>query len=539
MTAPDLGPDARIWRAAAVVLLAAAFVLVTVTAGDYGYNVDEWVQSLHGIALADWYADVLRGPYAQFTPEFEAMSYYGGSFELPAEVASRLSPFDRTTTRHLVTAWVAIVGLAGAYLLGRTVHGRGAGALTVLLLLLTPRFYGHFWSNPKDLPFAAYTVWGLYLTCRALPLLPRPGAGRVLGLGFAIGLGLGLRIGAIITLGYFGMALLWWLGGVLVEARRRGERPSRADLVAPVLSVLGVVGTAWCVMLAFWPWAQTAPFAGPLRALRYYGDLAAHGFDFYVFFEGRDFLLHEVPRRFTVEFFLISMPEFALLAPLALVTVSRWARATRRGWPSARTMGWLLVGTSIALPLGTTASWSVAQYDGTRHFLFVMPSMALVLAAAIVSALGATTAPRLRAALLAAVLGLTLVTAYDMVRLHPYEYVYFNRSVAGGPAAAARRYETDYLGLSYREGMRWLAAHDPAPGRPTLVTNCPGFAPNLEDAIAAVPGAAEHFVAVSPWKSSEVALASTRDHCNEKFDGIVLNTIERAETPLMQVIRAR
>lgn len=50
-----------------------------------------------------------------------------------------------------------------------------------------------------------------------------------------------------------------------------------------------------------------------------------------------------------------------------------------------------------------------------------------------------------------------------MVRLHPYETVYFNRSV-GGLAGASGRYETDYAGNSYREAALALRARLAAEG---------------------------------------------------------------------------
>jgi len=43
-----------------------------------------------------------------------------------------------------------------------------------------------------------------------------------------------------------------------------------------------------------------------------------------------------------------------------------------------------------------------------------------------------------------------------MVQLHPYEYVYFNRLFAGGLKAAAERYETEYGGSSYKQGVEWV-----------------------------------------------------------------------------------
>jgi len=44
-----------------------------------------------------------------------------------------------------------------------------------------------------------------------------------------------------------------------------------------------------------------------------------------------------------------------------------------------------------------------------------------------------------------------------MVRLHPYEYTFFNR-LAGGVAAAHGRYMLDYWGLSFKQASQGLAA---------------------------------------------------------------------------------
>jgi hypothetical protein len=44
---------------------------------------------------------------------------------------------------------------------------------------------------------------------------------------------------------------------------------------------------------------------------------------------------------------------------------------------------------------------------------------------------------------------------FDMAMLHPYEYTYFNQ-LTGGVRGAHLRYETEYWGLSLREGIEWI-----------------------------------------------------------------------------------
>jgi hypothetical protein len=535
----DVAADAGIWRLASGLLIVGSFGLVSVTSGAYGYNVDEWWQSEHGVALADWYARTLSGAeFREFSSNVEEMNHYGGFFELLAELVSRASPLGHTATRHLVTAWFGVLGLLGAYLLGSSLHSRATGFVTALLLLLTPRFYGHFFSNPKDLPFAVCMIFSLLVICRALPALPRLPVVRVLTLGAVIGAGMAVRVGGVIALLYFWLALSWWLGGEIARARGRGGWPAPRDLLTLAGTAVGVTCSAWVVMLIFWPWAQSAPLQRPLESLGYFQDVVAQQqVEFAVFFEGRIHRLSQIPRYFTLKWLLISMPEIALLAPIAAVALAQWLRGWQRAWPRPREMAWLLITVSIVLPLATTANRGVIQYDGIRHFLFVLPPLTLILAASLVATLYGSMVPRLKAGVLVLAISLSAVTAWDMWVLHPYQYVYFNRGVAGGVRRAAQRFETDYLGLSYREGLRWvLANYEPRGSPPARIATCLGFNPNLLDGLAMDPSSASRFRAVPPRAQPEIAVAFTRGQCHQRFRGRVLKTVERGGTPLLYVI---
>ena len=80
-----------------------------------------------------------------------------------------------------------------------------------------------------------------------------------------------------------------------------------------------------------------------------------------------------------------------------------------------------------------------------------------MLAGAAVAAFLRAPAPRaLKLAGIAALAASSALTLVDMVRLHPYQAVYFNRLVAGGMRSGIARYEGDYWCLSYKEGCEWL-----------------------------------------------------------------------------------
>ena len=93
-------------------------------------------------------------------------------------------------------------------------------------------------------------------------------------------------------------------------------------------------------------------------------------------------------------------------------------------------------------------------YDNFRQVIFILPPV-FMLAAVVFSRIRR---PLLQAALIALVV---LPGIVDGVRLHPYEYAYYNRFI-GGELGAFRKYELDYWGTSYRAAADYVNAVAPA-----------------------------------------------------------------------------
>jgi hypothetical protein len=119
----------------------------------------------------------------------------------------------------------------------------------------------------------------------------------------------------------------------------------------------------------------------------------------------------------------------------------------------------LAVALAALLPLVVTIALRPAMYNGIRHFVFVLPPLAVLGGLATVFLVDIA-ARRLRvppvAAALVFVLGVA-VPVVEMVRLHPYEYTAFNW-LSGGVAGARDRYMVDYWGLSFKQASQALLA---------------------------------------------------------------------------------
>ena len=120
----------------------------------------------------------------------------------------------------------------------------------------------------------------------------------------------------------------------------------------------------------------------------------------------------------------------------------------------------------VVVPLGSYVVLRPNVYDGMRHFLFVLPGLALLAALGAHRLIEATRGRRVRALVAAGLVAGLAWPIPGMVELHPYQSSYFNVFV-GGLRGAAGRYETDYWASSYKEGMEWI--RDRASGRPVRV----------------------------------------------------------------------
>lgn len=465
-TALDLG-------SAAVVAVVTAIVLTTFR--DYGVTWDETWHLVYGDHILAWFATLGRDTSALC---YRIDYMYGGGFDLLGAVARRLSPMSDFETIHLLGAMLGVLGVLGAWSLARRLGGPLAGLCAVVLLASTPVYYGHMFANPKDLPFAVGYVWAmdaLVDVVLRMPAVPRRTWAR-----FAVlaGLAMGVRVAGILLLVYLGAVVigLAWLRARATASLDAGLRTARRLGIPAAWSMLG----AWVVMLSTWPWALLDPIRRPWMALGRMSRFTVHRRT--MPFAGESMVTTEPRWDYLLHYFGLKLPVVVLLLfVLAVVAVALvLARRRQRGRVSrSQRNAALVLGAAIVAPPAYAVLVRSVLYDGLRHFLFLVPLVAVVAAVMVVVLLRRWPRRRVPVAL-SLVLGGGLLVARpvaDMVRLHPYEYIYFNELIGGLPGAYGN-YDTDYYGSSYREGFRGLAEHlwqterDTYPNTRYLVTGC-------------------------------------------------------------------
>lgn len=506
---------------------------------DVGVTWDEPPLIDNGRWVWAWYASGFKDTSAVTGP----VSRYGGLFDVLAFAVSRVSPLGPYETKHLLTSLVAVLGIVATWKMAALLRNSRAAFLSATLLTLTPAWLGHGLFNPKDIPFATGAAWSVYaMLLAAMEPVPStyPAAERrshpvswrsVIISGCATGAALGVRAAGLFLLSYLAFGTI---------ARSIASQPRSADKLrgiardllrnAPRVGVATLI--AWFVMIASWPWAQHAPISRPLRAASAARHFRWNG---RMLFRGEFVHSTHLPRSYLPTWFAVTLPEIYFLAGLCGVALC--VRALWKRDPTARPgVGITCLALAVSLPLAAAMVTRPVLYDAHRHFLFVLPPLAALAGIALSDFMTALELPSaLRNLAAAACIGLLTLTAVEMAQLHPYEYAYFNR-ITGGLPKAYGRFETDYWGASYREGVAWVIDNvRDKNGRRVRVCSC-GYFDEVSHYLSESKPAAQHFQVVRNPEDADVFLATTRIGCR-KAGGEVLHVVERQGVPLLYVIR--
>lgn len=435
------------WAAVLVLFLVASAAALTFR--NYGLGWDDYTHAQYGELLLAFYRS---GFSDQRALSFVNLHMYGGGFDMAAELLAKFLPLTLFETRRLAGALVGVLGLFVTWRLARRIGGPVAGLVAVILLATCPLFFGHMLMNAKDAPFAAAMAILLLALVRLLAEYPRPRITSIALFGLGLGLSIGSRTLGVLA-GVYMLAALALL--VAIEAKAKGMREAFSRAGRFIAYLLPGMLLAYAVMALVWPWSVQAPL-NPWLALNYF----SHFFEqpWRELFAGELILVPDMPRSYVPTLFALQTPEIFLVLGVA-GTLGAFYAAARRDLPARRRAIYLCVAMAAVFPIALTVALRPAMYNGIRHFVFLLPPFAVLGGLA-----GAWMFDALRmrfrfgawAASIVFALGVALPVV-EMLRLHPYEYTYFNR-LAGGVAGARDRYMLDYWGLSFKQASQALAA---------------------------------------------------------------------------------
>ena len=496
-------------------LIAALLVIALFTVRDYAISNDEEVQHRYGELILSYYAS---GLIDRSVFSYKNLYLYGGLFDSAAILFARILPLDVFVVRHLLCALTGIGGFAAVWATARLIAGPRAGLLAVVALAVCGPWFGSMFNHTKDIPFAAAMIGALYFLLRAGRDLPRPRLLHLLLFALLLGAALGLRALALILLLYLPMAIALHLPQPIAPATAARFLFQSLLLFVPALAL------SYLIMIAAWPWAALSLF-NPIRGLFAF---AHFHYPIKTLLFGETYLMADVPRWYVPVYLAIKLPLVVWAgAAIALLTVlmQRWSRLRSRETA--------FVAFTAVFPVACQVILHGPAFSGLRHFLFVLPPIAVLAGIGFDAAL-TWFEPRSRALAAAAYVTLAAALAWPasvMVRLHPYESLFFNPLV-GGLRGAALRYDTDYWVNVMHEMVVELENYIDREKR--LVPRF-YFVAVCGERLAFEKEAEAHHGRLKWATDSDPAdffIAPTHQSCDNAVDGKVILTIERMGVPI-------
>jgi hypothetical protein len=505
---------------ATVVLLAALVVIALTTYKDYSISNDEGVQHHYGELIITYYTSDFKN---QSLFSFQNLYLYGGLFDIIAVALARLVPIDPYDLRHMLCALIGIGGIGATAATARLIANPRAGLIAAISLTLCGAWYGSMFNHTKDIPFATAIMGATLFLIRIARRLPSPCAGDVALFGLLAGCALGVRVIGLLLVIYVGFA-------IVLNRPRPGLSPVRTQLrfaVESTMRLLPALMLAYVIMVLAWPWAALAPL-NPLRGL-----LAFSEFNYSVrtVLDGQVYEMADVPRLYVPIYIMIRVPLLTLFGAALTMVAAQVQRGTS-GANQQQYRDITLLSLTVIFPLACQVICHGPAFTGLRHFLFLIPLLAVLAGIGIDRTLASlrTRGRMVSRVGLAAVTACLLWDAATLVRLHPYEYLVYN-SLIGGLDGASRRYDLDYWFGSMPEAINHLEAYlrrtepgnESRPVRVYSVAVCGERLP-FEKAVT-LPQLKWDFK--HEWKQSDFFIAPTQLNCDGDVDGKIIGTVER------------
>ena len=392
----------------------AAFMAMGGAFFNYGVNPDEETHRVVGIANLEY----LLGDAELFLDLGEfVFNFYGAALLMPLILVERALSIEESRhifiSRHMLQHFFFLTAGLFAYFLAFRLFKNGWLALfAMLVFLLHPRVYGASFGSSKDVPFASMFMIALFLTHRAFR---KDTLWAFALLGAGAGILTNLRImGVVLLAGVLTMQVLRLLSASSDEARKRVLLNGGAFALA--------AGLASYILLPYlWP----DPVS---RSIEWWVTLSQHPQDLTELFRGHVVSTQSQPADYTLTWFSITTPPFALLLGIigGVALFIRWFRlrghaSSDRQFPFEA----LIIG-CFAVPLIAIALMSPTVFGGWRQTYFLWAPFSLLAAFGLRWLLKAMPAARLRTLAYGAVAVGLGTTFAAMAILHPLQNFHFN-----------------------------------------------------------------------------------------------------------------
>lgn len=409
---------------------------------SYGITGDEETQNRYGTYVWDYtknFGNPIKS-FEEYHPGHDELKFYGGIFDgIAAMCVDIFSIQDEFFFRHFLNTLFGLLTILYSGLIVYALTQSWVWAsLGLFFLVLTPRFYGEMFNNPKDIPFAAGYIISIFYILRFLNEFEKPKWGTVFGLAMGVAISVGVRIGGILVIAYFGLTYI-------MSAWMRYKLNLSLLKTSMIRAVIGI-GLGYLIACFWWPFSHENIVSKPLEALEV---MSNYPLSIYMLFEGMRINTADLPSNYLFRWIYIGSPIFILLG-LIIGSIYGMFEIIR-----VKSINLFILMFGIIFPMGYIIYKKSVVYDGLRHLIFILPLISIIACYGYYR-LGIQFKERKSKYFIFALIVLLMIpTVKHSITNHPNQYVYFNE-LYGGVNKAFGYYETDYYHNSGKLATDWI-----------------------------------------------------------------------------------
>lgn len=426
-----------------IVFFACYFILGVFIFRDYGLSWDEPTSRDNGIVT---YQYVTKQNRDLFTYQDRD---YGTAFELPLVVAEKvLNPTSSQQIyylRHFLTFILFFTGAVFFYNIATKRFGRGLAILGVAFLILSPRIFADSFYNSKDIALLSVMIIAVFTL---MTFLKKPSLRHAAIHAIASALVVDIRLPGLVI---FPITVGFFLADTFILSTRRLWKGRIRILVVYFLLFLGFV-------VLFWPYLWSNPIGNFTNAFLSFSHFLRLSDT--VFYLGSYIPDKYVPWHYPLVWIGVSTPLLYLV--LFVFGVGFTLGKIFSGiFHFYKDYGMdLLFFVWFFGPLLMVIGLNSTLYDGWRQLYFIYPGFLLLVLVGVEDLLFYTK-NRYHLKMFLMLLGVVnlLSVARFMTINHPYQNLYFNELVSS-LENAKQKFDLDYWGVTFREGLEYIASHD-------------------------------------------------------------------------------
>ena len=431
---------------------------------DYGISFDENVRRIGAKSHAKEFVEYFGYKNSNFNniPQVKENLHaytgpYGMVYEFPALLFELIiGPKNTKTvflTRHKLIFTFHFIGIIVFFLFAKELFGSSKKAIfSTLIYSLHPRIFAHSFFNPKDIIFLSLVTISLY---PILKFFKTKNNIWIIPSSIIIGLAISCRIVAIYLPFLF---ILFYLTLIIID------KPKKNQTFSYVIFGLSIITISFLTTYIATPYFWFDPIDRFIEAFQRAKLFPWSGS---VFFLGENISARILPWYYIIIWFLITTPIIYIIFFILgfIFLVKNLKTCLRKNLIIIFCLFGLLIPFIAAIILGSTL------YDGWRHFYFTYVFISIIASYGVFELYRIIQFNNRTYSQIILFIVFFFGPFFNLVHMHPYQQVYFNYFGGSDPML---RFEGDYYGSSYRQGLEYILKNDSSDKIFIQVENAPG-----------------------------------------------------------------